>query len=182
MIIVLSLVVKILLFPLTHKSMKATQGMALLQPKMESLKEKYKNDSTKLNQEMMKLYREAGVNPLGGCLPLLLQMPILIALYTIFSSTIELRDAPFVGWIQDLSLRDQYYVLPILMAGTMLIQSKMTMKDPRQAMFVYIMPAVLFFIMMNLPSGLILYWTMINILTIVQQAIQNRYFPVQPAK
>jgi len=181
-IIVLSLVVKILLFPLTHKSMKATQGMALLQPKMESLKEKYKNDSTKLNQEMMKLYREAGVNPLGGCLPLLLQMPILIALYTIFSSTIELRDAPFVGWIQDLSLRDQYYVLPILMAGTMLIQSKMTMKDPRQAMFVYIMPAVLFFIMMNLPSGLILYWTMINILTIVQQAIQNRYFPVQPAK
>ena len=181
-IIVLSIIVKILLFPLTHKSMKATQGMAALQPKMESLKEKYKNDSTKLNQEMMKLYREAGVNPLGGCLPLLLQMPILIALYTIFSSTIELRDAPFVGWIQDLSLRDPYYVLPILMAATMLIQSKMTMKDPRQAMFVYIMPAVLFFIMMNLPSGLILYWTMINVLTIAQQAIQNRFFPVQPAK
>lgn len=181
-IIVLSIIVKILLFPLTHKSMKATQGMAALQPKMESLKEKYKNDSTKLNQEMMKLYRDAGVNPLGGCLPLLLQMPILIALYTIFSSTIELRDAPFIGWIQDLSLRDPYYVLPVLMAATMLIQSKMTMKDPRQAMFVYIMPAVLFFIMMNLPSGLILYWTMINVLTIVQQAFQNRFFPVQPAK
>ncbi len=131
---------------------------------------------------MMKLYREAGVNPLGGCLPLLLQMPILIALYTIFSSTIELRDAPFVAWIQDLSLRDPYYVLPILMAATMLLQSKMTMKDPRQAMFVYIMPAVLFFIMMNLPSGLILYWTMINVLTIAQQAFQNRFFPVQPAK
>ncbi len=181
-IIVLSIIVKILLFPLTHKSMKATQGMAALQPKMESLKEKHKNDSTKLNQEMMKLYRDAGVNPLGGCLPLLLQMPILIALYTIFSSTIELRDAPFIGWIQDLSLRDPYYVLPVLMAATMLIQSKMTMKDPRQAMFVYIMPAVLFFIMMNLPSGLILYWTMINVLTIVQQAFQNRFFPVQPAK
>ena len=162
--------------------MKATQGMAQLQPKMESLKEKYKNDSTKLNQAMMKLYREAGVNPLGGCLPLLLQMPILIALYTIFSSTIELRDAPFFGWIQDLSLRDPYYVLPILMAVTMLLQSKMTMKDPRQAMFVYIMPVVLFFIMMNLPAGLILYWTMINVLTIAQQAIQNRYFPVQPSK
>lgn len=181
-IIVLSIIVKILLFPLTHKSMKATQGMAALQPKMESLKEKHKNDSTKLNQEMMKLYRDAGVNPLGGCLPLLLQMPILIALYTIFSSTIELRDAPFIGWIQDLSLRDPYYVLPVLMAATMLIQSKMTMKDPRQAMFVYIMPAVLFFIMMNLPSGLILYWTMINVLTIVQQAFQNRFFPVQPTK
>ena len=181
-IIVLSIFVKLLLFPLTHKSMKATQGMAQLQPKMESLKEKYKNDSTKLNQAMMKLYREAGVNPLGGCLPLLLQMPILIALYTIFSSTIELRDAPFFGWIQDLSLRDPYYVLPILMAVTMLLQSKMTMKDPRQAMFVYIMPVVLFFIMMNLPAGLILYWTMINVLTIAQQAIQNRYFPVQPSK
>ncbi len=181
-IIVLSILVKILLFPLTHKSMKATQGMAQLQPKMESLKEKHKNDSTKLNKEMMKLYREAGVNPLGGCLPLLLQMPILIALYTIFNSTIELRDAPFVAWIQDLSLKDPYYVLPILMAATMLLQSKMTMKDPRQAMFVYIMPAVLFFIMMNLPSGLILYWTMINVLTIIQQAIQNRFFPVQPAK
>ena len=181
-IMVLSFIVKLLLFPLTHKSMKATQGMAALQPKMESLKEKFKNDSTKLNQEMMKLYREAGVNPLGGCLPLLLQMPILIALYTIFNSTIELRDAPFVGWIQDLSLMDPYYVLPVLMAATMLLQSKMTMKDPRQAMFVYIMPAVLFFIMMNLPSGLILYWTMINVLTIAQQAIQNRFFPVQPAK
>ena len=127
-IIVLSIIVKILLFPLTHKSMKATQGMAALQPKMESLKEKHKNDSTKLNQEMMKLYRDAGVNPLGGCLPLLLQMPILIALYTISAVRCELRDAPFVGWIQDLSLRDPYYVLPVLMAATMLIQSKMTMK------------------------------------------------------
>ena len=181
-IIVLSIFVKILLFPLTHKSMKATQGMSLLQPKMESLKEKFKNDSTKLNQEMMKLYREAGVNPLGGCLPLLLQMPILIALYTIFSSTIELRDAPFVGWIQDLSLKDPYYILPILMGATMLLQSKMTMKDPRQAMFIYIMPVVLFFIMKDLPSGLILYWTMVNVLTIAQQAIQNHFFPVQPAK
>lgn len=181
-IIVLSIIVKILLFPLSHKQFKATQGMAALQPKMESLKEKHKNDSTRLNQEMMKLYRDAGVNPLGGCLPMLPQMPILIALYTIFSSTIELRDAPFIGWIQDLSLRDPYYVLPVLMAATMLIQSKMTMKDPRQAMFVYIMPAVLFFIMMNLPSGLILYWTMINVLSIAQQAFQNRFFPVQPAK
>ena len=181
-IIVLSIIVKILLFPLTHKTTKAQQGMAALQPKMEALKEKHKNDSTKLNQEMMKLYRDAGVNPLGGCLPLLLQMPIFIALYTIFSSTIELRDAPFIGWIQDLSLKDPYYVLPVLMAATMLIQSKMTMKDPRQAMFVYIMPAVLFFIMMSFPSGLVLYWTMVNVLTIAQQAFQNRFFPVQPAK
>lgn len=180
-IIVLSVFVKILLYPLTHKSMKATQGMQLIQPKMEALREKYKNDAQKLNTEMMKLYREAGVNPLGGCLPLVLQMPILFALYTVFSSTIELRDAPFIGWITDLSLRDQYFVLPILMGLTMLIQSKMTMKDPRQAMLVYVMPIVLFFIMKDLPSGLILYWTMINILTIIQQFIQNKYLPAKPA-
>ena len=181
-IIVLSIFVKILLYPLTHKSLKATQGMQLLQPKMEALKEKYKNDSQKLNKEMMKLYKEGGVNPLGGCLPMILQMPILFSLYTVFSSTIELRDAPFIdGWIQDLSLKDPIYVLPILMGLTMLIQSKMTMKDPRQAMFVYIMPLVLFFIMKDLPSGLILYWTMINVLTIIQQYIQNRFFPTPVA-
>jgi YidC/Oxa1 family membrane protein insertase len=176
-IIVLSVIVKIVLYPLTYKSMKATQGMQQLQPKIEALREKYKNDMQKLNQEMMKLYREAGINPLGGCLPLLLQMPILYALYAIFSSTIELRDAPFIGWIQDLSLKDPFYVLPILMGVTMFIQSKMTMKDPRQMAFVYLMPIMLFFFMKDLPAGLILYWTMVNVLSIIQQFFQNRFFP-----
>ena len=96
MIIVLSIFVKIILYPLTYKSLKATQGMQLLQPKMASLKEKYKNDSAKLNKEMMKLYKDGGVNPIGGCLPMVLQMPILFALYTVFSSTIELRGEPFI--------------------------------------------------------------------------------------
>ncbi|MBM3264616.1 MAG: membrane protein insertase YidC [candidate division Zixibacteria bacterium] len=179
-IIVLSVIVKIALYPLTYKSMKAAQGMQGLQPKMEALREKYKNDTTKLNQEMMKMYRESGVNPLGGCLPLILQMPILYALYAIFSSTIELRNAPFMAWISDLSLKDPFYVLPVLMGVTMFIQSKMTMKDPKQAVFVYLMPIMLFFFMKDLSSGLILYWTMINILTILQQAIQNRFFPASP--
>ena len=161
--------------------------MQLLQPKMASLKEKYKNDSAKLNKEMMKLYKDGGVNPIGGCLPMVLQMPILFALYTVFSSTIELRGEPFIEnigpwtWISDLSLKDPIYVLPVLMGVTMLLQSKMTMKDPRQVIFIYVMPLVLFFIMKDLPSGLILYWTMINILTIIQQYIQNRFFPSPPA-
>ena len=181
-IIILSVFVKIILFPLTYKSMKATQGMQQIQPQMEALREKHKNDSQKLNKEMMKLYKEGGVNPLGGCLPMVLQMPILFSLYTVFSSTIELRDAPFIdAWINDLSLKDPIYVLPVLMGLTMLLQSKMTMKDPRQAMFIYVMPIVLFFIMKDLPSGLILYWTMVNILTIIQQYIQNRFFPISPA-
>lgn len=179
-IILLSIIVKVVLFPLTYKSMKASQDMQQLQPKIEALREKFKSDAQKLNQEMMKLYRESGVNPLGGCLPLVLQMPILYALYAIFSSTIELRDAPFVAWIVDLSLKDHFYVLPILMGVTMFIQSKMSMKDPRQAMFIYIMPVMLFFFMKDLPSGLILYWTMVNILTILQQVIQERFLPSSP--
>lgn len=176
-IILLSIIVKVVLYPLTYKSMKASMDMQRLQPNIEALREKHKNDAQKLNQEMMKLYRESGVNPLGGCLPLVLQMPILYALYAIFSSTIELRNAPFVAWIVDLSLKDQYYVLPILMGVTMFIQSKMSMKDPRQAVFIYIMPVMLFFFMMDLPAGLILYWTMVNILTILQQGLQERFFP-----
>lgn len=179
-IIVLSIIVKVVLFPLTYKSMKASQDMQQLQPKIETLREKFKNDAQKLNQEMMKLYRESGVNPLGGCLPLVLQMPILYALYAIFASTIELRNAPFVGWIVDLSLKDSLYVLPILMGVTMFIQSKMSMKDPRQAAFIYIMPVMLFFFMKDLPAGLILYWTMVNILTILQQWLQNRFLPTPP--
>lgn len=176
-IIILSIIVKVVLYPLTYKSMKATQGMQQLQPKMEQLKQKYKDDAQRLNKEMMKLYREQGVNPIGGCLPMLLQMPILYSLYIIFSSTIELRRAPFGFWIEDLAQKDPYYVMPILMGLTMLIQSKMTMKDPRQAAFIYFMPVVLFIFMMDLPSGLVLYWTMVNILTIIQQFIQNRYLP-----
>lgn len=179
-ILVLSIIVKIVLFPLTYKSMVAAQGMQTLQPKIEALKERHKGDTQRLNRETMTLYKKHGVNPLGGCLPLLLQMPILYALYAIFSSTIELRGARFFMWIDDLSLKDPYYILPILMGVTMMIQSKMTMKDPRQAAMVYMMPVMMFIFMHNLPSGLILYWTMINILTIIQQYIQNRFIGMAP--
>lgn len=177
-IIVLSVIVKVVLYPLTYKSMMSMQNMQKVQPKMEELRAKYKNDAQKLQKEMMKLYKEQGVNPVGGCLPMLLQMPILFSLYSIFNSTIEIRREPFVDvWITDLSQADPYYILPALMGVSMLIQSMMTMKDPRQKAFVYMMPVMLIFFMYNMPSGLILYWTMINILTIVQQYFQNRFMP-----
>ena len=145
--------------------------MQSLQPKMAELKEKYKDDKQRQSQEMMKLYKQQGVNPRGGCWPMLLQMPIFIALYTVFSSTIELRKAEFVLWLQDLSAPDPYYVLPVLMGVTMFIQQKMTMKDPKQAAMVYIMPVVMVFIFKSFSAGLVLYWTMFNIFSGIQQVV-----------
>jgi len=128
----------------------------------------------------MKLYREEGVNPLGGCLPLLLQMPIFIGLYQAFRNTIELRRAPFGLWIQDLAQPEfidvagfELHVLPILMAAAMFFQSRMTMKDPKQAAMVYVMPLVMVFIMWQFASGLVLYWTVFNVLQIGQQYLTN---------
>ena len=135
----------------------------------------------------MALYKEEGVNPIGGCLPLLLQMPIFIALYQVFSATIELRHAPFIWWIEDLSVPDELmvmgfslHVLPLLMSAAMFFQSKMTMKDPKQVMIVYMMPAVMIFIMWDFSSGLVLYWTVFNVLTIGQQYLTNYLRSKQP--
>ena len=128
----------------------------------------------------MKLYREEGVNPLGGCLPLLLQMPIFIALYQVFSSAIQLRQSAWTLWIDDLSQPDtvpvagfDLHVLPLLMSAAMFFQSKMTMKDPKQAALVYVMPVVMVFIMWGFSSGLVLYWTVFNVLQIAQQYLTN---------
>ena len=181
-IILFAVAVKIIVYPLTHKSYESAAKMQALQPKIAALKEKYKSDNQRLSRETMKLYKDEGVNPLGGCLPLLLQMPIFIALYQTFSSTIELRQAPFILWIDDLSLPDEIviadtpiHVLPLLMSTAMFFQSKMTMKDPKQAALVYIMPAVMIFIMWSFSSGLVLYWTVFNVLQIAQQYLTNRY-------
>ena len=181
-IVLFAVVVKILVYPLTHKSYESASKMQELQPKVAALKEKYKNDNQRLSRETMKLYRDEGVNPLGGCLPLLLQMPIFIALYQTFSSTIELRQSPFILWIDDLSLPDEVliagvsiHILPLLMATAMFFQSKMTMKDPKQAALVYIMPVVMVFIMWRFSSGLVLYWTVFNLLQIAQQHLTNLY-------
>ena len=179
-IVAFGVIVKILVYPLTHKSYESAARMQELQPKIAALREKYKNNNQKLSQETMKLYREEGVNPLGGCLPLLLQMPIFIALYQVFSSAIQLRQSAWTLWIDDLSQPDtvsvggfDLHVLPLLMSGAMFFQSKMTMKDPKQAALVYVMPVVMVFIMWSFSSGLVLYWTVFNVLQIAQQYLTN---------
>lgn len=180
-IIVFSILIKLILYPLTKKSYQSMSEMQYLQPKMNELREKYKNDPQRLNREMMKLYKEHGVNPLGGCLPTLLQMPLLFALFIVFRSTIQLRGQPFIGWITDLSrpdklplgvhlplLGDNIHVLPILMGLTMIWQSKISMTDPKQKMMVYFMPIFMIFIFYSLPSGLNLYYAVFNLLSMIQ--------------
>jgi YidC/Oxa1 family membrane protein insertase len=187
-IILFTILMKVAFHPLTKKSTTATMRMQALQPKLAQLKEKYKKDPTRLNQETMKLYKQAGVNPLGGCLPLLFQMPVFWALFVVFRSTIELRGAKFIFWLTDLSLKDPYYVLPILMGVAMFWQQKLTIKDPKQAMLVYLMPIFFFFIFRNFPAGLTLYWTVFNILSLIEayyfkrKGLHPSSLATQPAK
>ena len=168
-IIIFTILIKILFHPLTHKSVTSATRMQDLQPKITELKEKYKKDPQRMNQEMMKLYKVQGVNPLGGCLPLLLQMPLFYGLFVVFRSTIELRGAKFIFWLSDLSQMDKYYILPVIMAVTMFWQQKMTIKDPKQMAMVYMMPVLFFFLFRNFPAGLTLYWTFFNILSLIEQ-------------
>jgi YidC/Oxa1 family membrane protein insertase len=190
-IIIFSILIKIVLHPLTKKSYQSMSEMQYLQPKMTEMREKYKNDPQRLNREMMKLYKEHGVNPLGGCLPMLLQMPVLIALFIVFRSTIQLRGMPFALWINDLSapdvlnigvslpfVGDSIHVLPIIMGLTMIWQSKMSMTDPKQKMMIYFMPVFLIFIFYSLPSGLNLYYAVFNLLSMAQtRMIKKKMHP-----
>ena len=180
-IIVFSILIKIVVFPMTHKSLVAAAKMQELQPKITALREKHGGDQQKVSQDMMKLYKEEGVNPLGGCLPMLPQMPILFSLFNVFSGAIELRQTEFAFWITDLSQPDRIFlggfevhVLPLLMAVSSFFQSKMTMKDPKQAAMVYIMPIFMTWIFWSMSSGLVLYWTMFNVLTLAQQKIMEK--------
>ena len=188
-IIIFAFVVKILLNPLTKKSFQSTRRMQDLQPKIQALKEKHKNDPKKLNSAQAALFKSEGVNPLGGCLPMLLQMPILIAFFTIFRSTIEFRGAPFFGWITDLSVPDTLTtiagfpinILPFLMGATMFLQQKL-MASPsggaQQKMMMYFMNVFFLFIFYSFPSGLNLYYSVFNVLSIVQQ----KYLTPSPKK
>jgi len=178
-IILFTLLMKIIFFPLSRKMTKTSLMMAEMAPKISKLKEKYKDDKQKLNQEIFKLYKEHGINPLGGCLPLLIQIPIFWAFFVLLRTTIELRQAPFLGWIEDLSLKDPYYILPILMTVAMFFQQRMTIKDPRQKMMVYLMPGIFFFMFMSFPAGLTLYWTIYNILSVFEQyMIRSQMQPI----
>ena len=175
-IIILTIIVKILTLPLTMKSMVSMKEMTKLQPKMMELREKYKNDPAKLNQVTMELYKEHNVNPLSGCFPLLLQIPIFFALYKALLLSLELKGAPFFGWIVDLSTKDPYYITPILMGIAMFIQQKMTPStaDPVQQKIFLAMPIIFTFLFINFQSGLVLYWLTNNILSIIQQYIINK--------
>lgn len=179
-IILFSVIIKVAFFPLSYKGMKSMKHMQQLQPKMKKIQEQYKKDPGRMNQETMALYKKHGVNPLGGCLPLLLQMPVFFALYSVLANTIELRQAPFVFWINDLAIKDPYYVLPALMGIAMFFQQKMTTVDPKQKFMIYLMPPFMVFIFSSLPAGLNLYWLIYNILSIGEQYIIHiRHKPIE---
>lgn len=188
-IIIFAIVLKIILNPLTKKQMSSMKKMGQLNPKMTAIKEKYKDDPTKMNKMIMNLYKEEKINPAGGCLPLLLQLPILYALFGVFRSTIELRQQPFLWWIKDLSAPDVIFHLPFkipiigisdvaglaaLMGITMFIQQKMTVTDPKQKAMVYFMPVMLTLLFFSFPSGLNLYYFVFNLLSIGQQYYQTK--------
>ena len=177
-IIILTIIVRLVLFPLTYKGMKSMKRMQQLTPRMKKLQEKYKNNKEKLNKEMMDLYRKNKVNPLGGCLPLLLQIPVFFALYSSLSSAVELRHAPFIFWISDLSQPDGLGITPLLMGVSMYIQQKMTpqtaMMDSTQAKIMQMLPFIFTVFSFTFPSGLTMYWVTSNVLSIAQQQIINR--------
>lgn len=176
-IIGVTLIVKAVLYPLTKAQYTSMAKMRMLQPKLQEMRERFGDDRQRMSQEMMKLYKEEKVNPLGGCLPILLQMPIFIALYWMFMEAVELRHAPFFGWIQDLSAQDPYYILPILMGGSMFLLQKLSptpMADPMQQRIMNFMPIIFTFFFLWFPSGLVLYWLASNLITIAQQQLIYR--------
>ncbi|AKU14621.1 preprotein translocase subunit yidC [Azoarcus sp. CIB] len=170
-IILVTVLIKAAFFPLSAASYKSMAKMRVLGPRMQRLKELYGNDKVKLQQEMMEMYKREKINPLGGCLPILVQIPVFIALYWVLLGSVEMRHAPWLGWIQDLSSKDPFYILPIIMGATMLIQTKLnpTPPDPIQAKVMLAMPIVFTFMFLWFPSGLVLYWVVNNTLSIAQQ-------------
>lgn len=187
-IIVLTILIKMVLYPLQHKSNVSMKKMQVVAPKIEAIKARYKKAKTdadqrnKMNMEMMQLYQKEGINPMAGCLPLVLQLPILWGFYNLLSRAIELRGAPWILWIKDLSEKDPTYVLPILMTATMFLQTYLTPAtgDPAQRKMFLIMPLVFGFLFKDFPSGLVLYWLVQNILTIIQQLIMNKWWKTHP--
>ena len=178
-IVVLATLVRVLLHPLSMMSIKSMRAMQKVQPEIERIRSKYGKDPQAMNTAIMALYKENKINPAGGCLPMLVQMPLFIALYSVLFNAIELRQAPFVAWMTDLSAPDVLFrvagfpirLLPLLMAGSGFLQQKVTPTDPRQASTYYFMNLIMVVFFYNLPSGLVLYWTVMNLLTALQQWI-----------
>jgi YidC/Oxa1 family membrane protein insertase len=170
-IILLTVLIKLAFFPLSAASYRSMAKMRLVAPKLEKIKQQYGDDRERLNKAMMDLYKTEKINPLGGCLPVLIQIPVFIALYWAILSSVELRHAPFFGWIHDLSATDPYYVLPLIMGISMLIQSKLNPlpPDPMQAKLMQIMPIIFSVVFFFFPAGLVLYSVVNNVLSIAQQ-------------
>lgn len=175
-IILLTILVRMLFYPLTLKSQQSMKAMQKLQPQIAALKEKYKEDPARMQKEQMALFKTHKVNPMGGCLPMLVQLPVFIALYAVLGNSIELFQAPFFGWIQDLSTKDPYYIYPVLMGVSMFMQQKLTPNvgmDPAQQKVMMFMPVLFSFMMINLPSGLTMYIFVSTLLGIIQQLMMK---------
>ncbi len=175
-IVILTILIKLAFYPLNAKAGRSMAQMKVLGPKMEKLKELYGDDRQKLNQAMMELYRTEKINPLGGCLPILVQIPVFIALYWVLLASIELRHAPWIGWIHDLSAPDPYFILPVVYAASMYVTTKLNPQpaDPVQARVMLMMPIMFSIFFLFFPAGLVLYWVAQNLLSIVQQWHINR--------
>ena len=183
-IILLTILIKLVFFPLSAASYKSMARMKEVQPRLAAMKEQYKGEPQKLNQAMMEMYRKEKINPLGGCLPVVIQIPVFISLYWVLLSSVEMRGAPWVLWIHDLSIPDPYYILPIVMAVSMFVQTKLnpTPPDPVQAKVMMYMPIVFSIMFFFFPAGLVLYWVTNNLLSITQQWQINKIFGKKPAK
>ena len=187
-IILMTVAIRLVLFPLNHKSVVSMQKMQEVNPKIQAIRQKYRSKlkdkqgrpnpeaQRKMNEEIMALYKQEGVNPAGGCLPLLLQIPVLFAFYSLLSTAIELRYAPWIGWIHDLSAPDPLLILPIVMGASQFLQQKLTPTagDPMQRRIMMLLPIFFTILFLGFPSGLVLYWLTNNLLGIAQQVVYKR--------
>ena len=183
-IVLLTILIKLVFFPLSAASYKSMARMKEVQPRLLKMKDQYKGEPQKLNQAMMEMYRKEKINPLGGCLPVVIQIPVFISLYWVLLSSVEMRNAPWIGWIHDLSVPDPYYILPIIMAISMYVQTKLnpTPPDPVQAKVMMYMPLVFSIMFFFFPAGLVLYWVTNNLLSIAQQWQINQMYSKKPVQ
>lgn len=182
-IIALTIIIKLAFFPLSAASYRSMARMRAVSPKMQALKEQYGDDRQKMSQAMMELYKKEKINPLGGCLPILVQMPVFLALYWVLLESVEMRQAPWMFWITDLSIKDPFFILPIIMGATMFIQQQLnpTPPDPMQAKVMKLLPIIFTFFFLWFPAGLVLYWVVNNVLSIAQQWYITRKITAQTA-
>ena len=183
-IIVLTIIIKLAFFPLSAASYRSMARMRAVSPKLQALKEQFGDDRQKMSQAMMELYKKEKINPLGGCLPILVQMPVFLALYWVLLESVEMRQAPWMFWITDLSIKDPFFLLPIIMGATMFIQQHLnpTPPDPMQAKVMKMMPIIFTFFFLWFPAGLVLYWVVNNVLSIAQQWYITRQIEAAAAK